>query len=129
VQLGEADTGADGCNAARAQAPAPKRPAAPLGTGRGGPTSLHSHQPACKAPPTPSHPPPPAHQSTRPSPSSSDARRAASAAATDGLTLNPGGGVQIAAPTRCSVASGRPVGSWPAYDRSRAALAIDWGCG
>jgi hypothetical protein len=68
---------------------------------------------------------PPAHQSTRPRASASAAPRAASAALTPSCTANPSGRRHIAAPTRCSVVSGRPVGSWPMYDVSRVWLAMD----
>jgi hypothetical protein len=53
------------------------------------------------------------------------AARAASMAFTPSCTLNPGGSRHIAAPTRCSVVSGRPVGSWPMYEVSRVVLAMD----
>lgn len=61
----------------------------------------------------------------RPSGSAIARRRASSVAATPSCAANPGGSAHIAAPTRCSVASGSPVGSWPVYGVSRVALAID----
>jgi hypothetical protein len=72
-------------------------------------------QPFC--PPSPQKPTVPhsrkPHQSTRPCSSARLAFLAASIAATALLVSNPSGAVQMAAPTRCSVVRGRPVGSWP----------------